>query len=88
MCSSCRVREKCYCVCDIDDIILAAIGQPFCMVCEHQLKGNHDDKTSGVHPIPQRRAMAADAAAFFARQSITPSPAALQPVYIKAGGSE
>ena len=82
MCSSCRFRENCNCSCDARDIILAAIGQPFCMVCEHQLKGNHDDKTSGVHPIPQRRAMAAGAAVFFACQGITPSPAALQPVTI------
>ncbi len=81
MCSACHsIRQKCDCRCEMDDIILAAIGQPFCMVCEHQLKRNHNEQTPGAHPILQRRAMAADAAAF-AQQGITPSPAAPQPVY-------
>ena len=82
MCSACHsVRQKCDCSCDMDDIILALIGQPFCIVCEHQLRGNHDEKTSGAHPIPQRQVKVAEGSALFAHSGITPSPESPQPVY-------
>ena len=56
MCKSCR--RQCGCPCEPEDIILSAIGFPFCMRCEHPL-ALHDYKTSGEHPIPEHRMKAA-----------------------------
>ncbi len=56
MCKSCS--RQCGCPCEPEDIILSAIGFPFCMRCEHPL-ALHDYKTSGEHPIPEHRMKAA-----------------------------
>jgi hypothetical protein len=74
MCKSCS--RQCGCPCEPEDIILSAIGFPFCMRCEHPL-ALHDYKTSGEHPIPEHRMKAA------AVPASEPIPGMPQPVYME-----
>ena len=74
MCKSCG--RQCGCPCEPEEIILSAIGFPFCMRCEHPL-ALHDYKTSGEHPVPKHRMKAA------AVPASRPIPGTPQPVYME-----
>ena len=77
MCISCNTTgQRCRCECYADDIILGAIGYPFCISCEHPLDV-HDDMKSGKHPVPKRRTKAA------AVPASEPIPGMPQPVYME-----